>query len=122
MKRPAIAGSQTQDTSVSALPLSHDSRITTNPHIYCICTAQVVLNASVAHPVATQHVQYIQKIVGVSGCLALMAAEHWWLKPSPGFASRRLLLPKFIYFQREARCSEQLGVLLCVCVHVDIPK
>ena len=73
MKRPAIAGSQTQDTSVSALPLSHDSRITTNPHIYCICTAQVVLNASVAHPVATQHVQYIQKIVGVSGCLALMA-------------------------------------------------
>ena len=49
-KRPAVAGSPTQDTSAwatSALPLSHDSWTATNPPKSSTCPAQVVLIASV---------------------------------------------------------------------------
>ena len=59
VKRPAIAGSQTQDTS----GLSHQCSATEpqQPHNHqpsqsSMCTAQVVLNASVTHLAATQFV------------------------------------------------------------------
>ena len=59
VKRPAVAGSQTQDTS----GLSHQYSVTEARHTdnhqpsqSSICTAQVVLNASAAHLAATQYV------------------------------------------------------------------
>ena len=58
-KRLAAAGSQTQDTSgLSCQCSATEPRQLDNhqPSQSSICTAQVVLNASVTHLAATQHV------------------------------------------------------------------
>ena len=91
-----------------------------------ICTVQVVLNASVTHLAATQHVpselRYgltVRKEPAVMAQWQSMAAQP----EVSGFDSRRLpafytflyfclITSKFIYFQLEARCSEGIHSLL----------
>ena len=91
MKKPAVAGSQTQDTSglsrqcSATEPQQPDNH---QPSQSSICTAQVVLNTSVAHLAATSIFLYF--------CL---------------------ITSKFIYLQREARFSEHyLGPLETLCL------
>ena len=125
MKRPAVAGSRTQDTSglscqcSATEPRQPDNHQPSQSSMY---TAQMVLNASVVHLAATQYVPselcavYIEDCEGwwLSGCCGSVA-EHWRLKPEVSwvrlpatagffiFLYFRLITSKFIYFQREAR-------------------
>ena len=118
MKRPAAAGSQTQDTSdLSCQCSATELRQPDNhqPSQSSICTAQVVLNASVAHPAATQW---------LSGCRSSVA-EHCMAAQARGVLGStlyfRLITSKFFYFPREARCSEQMHDVICfLCMYVCV--
>ena len=119
MKKPAVAGSRTQDTSglsrkcSATEPQQPDNH---QPSQSSICTAQVVLNASVAHLVhvvlnaSVAHLVHIEDCEGwwLSGCCGSVA-EHWRLKPEVSwvrlpatagfftFLYFRLITSKFIY-------------------------
>ena len=56
VKRPAATGSQTQDTSGLSCQCSATELQQPDNHQCSTYTAQVVLNASVAHPATTQYV------------------------------------------------------------------
>ena len=104
--------------AASTLPLSYDSRTTTNPH-----TAQVVLNASVAHLAATQYVlqNFIRGWLENSLPQERTHAECHFLTRNaqsilPHAGNNDVFL--FIYFQHEPWCSEHQGLsYLCeICV------
>ena len=48
--------------AASALPLNYDSQTTTNSHKSSMCTVQMVLIASVAHPATT-----VRTLLGADG-------------------------------------------------------
>ena len=151
MKRLAVAGSRTQDTSgLSRQCSATELRQLDNhqPLQSSICTAQVVLKCLSRTPGShsvcgirtpsgvDRKILSIRKEPMLSGfshskcsdhCEGWWlysyrgsVAEHWWLKPEvswvrlPATASLfnflyfRLITSKFLYFQREARCSEHL--------------
>ena len=95
MKRPTVAGSQTQDTSglscqcSATEPQQPDDH---QPSQFSIYTAQVVLNAWVRLPVT-------------AGLFT--------------FLYFHLITSKFIYFQREARCFEQKSFCFIDCYYLD---
>ena len=87
-RRPAATGSQTQDTSdwsrqcSATEPRQPDNH---QPSQSSICTAQVVLNASVAHLAATQYVPSVmpwmvppQKCSHTWSPLPQMVQKHAW--------------------------------------------
>ena len=115
MKRPT-ARSRTQDTSGLSRQCSATELRQPDNHQPSICTAQVVLNASVAHLSATQYVLSELRSVAVAQWQSTGGSsqrcpgfDSRWLPAfslSSIFASYHL---KFLYFQQEARCSEQSG-------------
>ena len=56
--------------AASALPLNHDSQMTTNFHKSSMCTVQMVLIASVAHPATT-----VRTLLGADGKILFIKKE-----------------------------------------------
>ena len=110
MKKPAVTGSRTQDTSglsrqcSATEPQQPDNH---QPSQSSICTAQVVLNASVAHLAATQYVPSENSLHQERTHAEWFT--HWRLKPEVSwvrlpvtagfftFLYFRLITSKFIY-------------------------